>query len=150
HLGHADPEFLYRLTLPEASVVPSGTPAHPRPGEPILGTGPYKVVASSGRGSTMRLVRNPHFRVWSDARPDGYVDELRIHATDDVDASSRAVEQGKADLVSLATRGLTAEQLRGLFTRVAGRLHLDAQPVTNWWFFNTRLAPFDDVRVRRA
>ena len=74
----------------------------------------------------------------------------RIHATTNVNASARAVERGRADLVSLAVRGQSAEQQRGLFTRVAGRLHLDAQPATLWWFFNTRVAPFDDVRVRRA
>ena len=70
--------------------------------------------------------------------------------TTNVNASARAVETGSADLVPLAFRGQSAEQQRGLFTRVAGRLHLDAQPVTFWWFFNTRVTPFDDVRVRRA
>ncbi len=150
HLAHRDPEFLYRLALPEASVVPARTPLRPRPDQPILGTGPYR-LASSARGPTMRLVRNPYFRVWSaGARPDGYVDEIRIHANPNVNASVRAVEKGSADLVALAFRGQSAEQLRGLFTRVAGRLHLDAQPTTLWWFFNTRVAPFDDVRVRRA
>ena len=150
HLAHPDPEFLYRLTLPESSIVPARTPVQPRPDQPILGTGPYR-LASSARGPTMRLVRNPYFHIWSaDARPDGYVDELRIHATKRVKASIRAVERGRADLVQLAFRGQSAEQQRGLFTRVAGRLHLDTQPFTNWWFFNTRVAPFDDVRVRRA
>ena len=150
HLAHPDPEFLYRLTLPESSVVPRSTPLHPTPDRPILGTGPYR-LASSGSSPTMRLVRNPYFRVWSaDARPDGYVDEISIHANPNVNASVRAVERGSADLVALALRGQSAEQQRGLFTRVAGRLHLDAQPVTLWWFFNTRVAPFDDVRVRRA
>ena len=150
HLEEPDPEFLYLLALPEASVVPRRTPLHPRPDQPILGTGPYR-VASSARGPTVRLVRNPYFRAWStDARPEGYVDELRIHRTTNLNASARAVETGSADLVPLAVRGQTAEQQRGLLARVAGRLHLDAQPVTLWWFFNTRVAPFDDVRVRRA
>ena len=53
--------------------------------------------------------------------------------------------------MSLAFRGLSsAAQLRGVFTRDAGPFHTDAQPEHFWWFLNTRVAPFDDVRVRRA
>ena len=68
----------------------------------------------------------------------------------DVTAGIRSVERGAADVVSIALRGLTAEQQRGVLTRDAGRFHTDAQPATFWWFLNTRVPPFDDVRVRRA
>jgi YVTN family beta-propeller protein len=147
-LTGADPEFLYKLALPLASLVPAGTPLHAM--QPIPGTGPYR-IGSFDPDREARLIRNEHFRVWSpDARPDGYPDEIRFHLSDDVEASLRAVEKGTADWVSLVFRGLAPERQRGVLTRYADRLHSDLSPATNWGFLNTRVPPFDDLRVRRA
>jgi len=89
--------------------------------------------------------------VWSpDARPDGYPDEIRFHLTDDVEASLVAVEKETADWVSLASPSFSPERQRGVLTRYADRLHIDPFPMTLWSFLNTRVPPFDDVRVRRA
>jgi len=148
-LTRPDPEFLHKLALPEASVVPGRTPIHPAGNRSVLGTGPYR-LASFDRHK-VRLVRNEHFRVWSaEARPDGYADEIRLQLATYVKPGIRSVERGAADVVSLAFRGVTPEEQRGVFTRDTGRFHTDAQPATYWEFFNTRVPPFDDVRVRRA
>ncbi len=150
HLGRPDPDLLHELALLEASLVPATTPLHPPPGRPIVGTGPYR-VASFDPEHQLRLVRNMHFKVWSpEARPDGHADEIRLHLTTRVGASIKAVEQGAADLVSIAFRGLTPARQRGVFTRDVGRFHTDQQPGTSWFFLNSRVAPFSDVRVRRA
>ena len=86
------------------------TPLRPRPDQPILGTGPYR-LASSARGPTVRLVRNPYFRVWSaDARPDGYVDELSIHANPNVNASAGRSSRAAPTWSRWPFRGLSAEQ----------------------------------------
>jgi peptide/nickel transport system substrate-binding protein len=37
-----------------------------------------------------------------------------------------------------------------VLTRYADRFHSDPSPATVWWFLNTRVPPFDDLRVRRA
>ena len=161
HLVRSDPEFLYTLALQEASIIPASSPLHPPRTRPILGTGPYRLAAFDP-DTEIRVVRNEHFRVWSaDARPNGYADEIRIHPTPSTVTSERllgkhalasvaAVEKGRADVLSLAFSGLAPAQLRGVFTRNAGTFHTDAEPETFWWFLNTRVAPFDDVRVRRA
>jgi peptide/nickel transport system substrate-binding protein len=101
HLTEPDPEFLYKLALPLASLVPAGTPLHAARAQPIPSTGPYR-VASLDPDRELRLVRNEHFSMWSaDARPNGYPDEIRFHLSHDAEARLAAVEKGAADFVSL-------------------------------------------------
>jgi peptide/nickel transport system substrate-binding protein len=153
HLAKPDPDFLHKLALSPASVVPAGTPLRAARDQPIPGTGPYR-IADFDPDANMRLVRNPHFRVWSpDARPDGYPDEIRVHQfnSEDIgeyDASIAAVESGEADLIDVIT--LKGERVRDLLTRRVGRVHTDPTPLTFWMVLNNRVAPFNDLRVRRA
>jgi YVTN family beta-propeller protein len=145
-LARADPDLLYKLTFPFVSVVPAGTPLRPARTEPIPSTGPYR-VASLEPDRELRLVRNPHFRARSpDARPDGYPDEIRYHLTNDEARQVAAVERGRADVML----DPPVERLKGLLTRYPGRLHSSAVPWTDFMFLNTRVPPFDDLRVRRA
>lgn len=147
-LTEPDPEFLHKLALPLASLVPAGTPLRAADAQPIPGTGPYRISLFDPDGD-IRLTRNPRFSVWSrDARPDGYPDEIRFHLSDNLGASIRAVEKEDADWVSLI--GLPGKRLRGLLTRHADRLHADPWPQTTWFFLNTRVPPFNDVRARQA
>jgi YVTN family beta-propeller protein len=149
-LTEPDPEFLYKLALPLASLVPAGTPLHPTRAQPIPSTGPYR-IASFDPNRQIRLVRNEHFSVWStEARPDGYPDEIRFHLRDDVEARLRAVEKGAADWVDLLIASLPPQRQRGVLTRHADRLYSDPRPGTFWVYLNTRVPPFDDLRVRRA
>jgi YVTN family beta-propeller protein len=143
-LTRADPDFLYKLTFPFASLIPAETPLRVQPSQ-IPGTGPYRIERLAERG--LRLVRNPRFRVWSaDARPDGYPDEIRFHLEDDVNEQVAAVERGRADVML----GPPDERLKGLLTKYPGRLHSEPVPWTDFMFLNTRVPPFDDLRVRRA
>jgi YVTN family beta-propeller protein len=145
-LERADADFLYKLAFPFASVLPTGTPLRVVRADPIPSTGPYRVERYDADGE-LRLARNPYFRVWSrDARPDGYPDEIRFHLSEDVEAQVLAVEQGRADVVLRPP----VERLQGLLTRYPGRLHSDAVPWTDYMFLNTRVPPFDDLRVRQA
>jgi YVTN family beta-propeller protein len=150
-LTEPDAEFLHKLALPLASVVPARTPRRVAREHAPPGTGPYRIASVSR--DEIRLVRNPHFRVWSsDARPDGYPDEIRFRAHSETDQSTesaiRAVESGAADWVELT--GIPRERVKGLLAGNAGRLHINPQPFTLWFDLNTNVPPFDDVRVRRA
>jgi YVTN family beta-propeller protein len=145
-LMRADPDFLYKLTFPHASIVPAGTPLRVARTKPVPSTGPYR-IARLDPDRELRLVRNSHFQVWShDARPDGYPDEIRYHLAGDVGAQVAAVERGRADVML----GPPVERLKELLTRYPGRLHSDAAPWTDYMFLNTRVPPFDDLRVRQA
>jgi ABC-type transport system substrate-binding protein/class 3 adenylate cyclase/streptogramin lyase len=152
HLRKADPDFLHKLAIPLASVIPAGTLLRIARDDAIPGTGSYQVTESGPRHS-LRLVRNSHFRMWShDARPDGYPDEIRLHESDlndseQLETSLAAVRAGDADMIDVSAAG---GSLKSLLTRPGGTVHLDPAPVTFWFFLNTRVPPFDDVRVRRA
>jgi YVTN family beta-propeller protein len=66
HLTRPDPEFLYKLTLNFAFILPAGTPARVADIRPLPGTGPY-MVATYQPKQRLVLTRNPRFREWSQA-----------------------------------------------------------------------------------
>ena len=75
HLVAPNPDFLYRLTLPDAAPVPPGTPLHNVGMHAIPATGPYEIANITRTQVT--LVRNPYFHEWPGAaRPDGYADKI--------------------------------------------------------------------------
>jgi YVTN family beta-propeller protein len=153
HLAAPDPDLLYQLALPFAFVAPADTPLseHVRP----PATGPY-MVAAFRPGSVFRLRRNPYFHEWSSAaQPSGYPDTIvwKTVANPQRAAASgeevRAVEQGKAD-VAFDLGGLSPARLTALETQSASQLHSDPAAITQYFGLNTRVPPFDDVRIRRA
>ena len=146
HLREPDPDFPAALALAPAAAVPPGTPMHDAGLRPIPGTGPYKIAAAST--SEIRYERNPFFREWSHAaQPDGNPAAIVVRLGVSLEAQVRAVEQGHADAM---VDGLPPTRLPELRTRYASRLHAATIPTTAFIQFNTTLAPFDDVRARRA
>src|SRR5262249_47421064 len=101
------------------------------------------------------LVRNRRFRQWSaDAQPGGYPDKIVFsflpHGASS-QSEGRAVLAGKADIAPhLGGPPLSKEQLTRLKTRSPSQFRLTANPSLEFFFLNTSLAPFDDLRIRRA
>ena len=152
HLAAPDPEFLYKLTLRFASVVPAGTQSKAAVTHPLPATGPY-MIASYRPGHVLRLVRNPYFHEWSQAaQPDGYPDEIVFQIGGTPDADVKSVVNGRADAFSTAqSENAPSERLlRFLKLHYASQVHSNPQPATIALFLNTRLAPFDRLDVRRA
>jgi peptide/nickel transport system substrate-binding protein len=152
-LRRPDSEFLDKLAMPLADVIPARAPAtlirrHPQPG-----TGPYMVAAFSP-AHNVHLVRNPRFRSWSaEARPDGFPDAIDAGFSTDATAQVTAVRHGRADAIIASGQGsaqVPVEQARALALTDASRVHTAPAATTNWLFLNVRERPFDDPRVRRA
>jgi peptide/nickel transport system substrate-binding protein len=152
HLVAPDPEFLYKLALPFAYVVPAGTPPRDVGTRPLPATGPY-VIASYRPNHVLRLGRNPHFREWSQAaQPDGYPDEIVFEIGGGPDEAVNDVISGKADAFStlISETSPSEGRLAAIKTQHASQVHTNPQPTTVALFLNTRLAPFDRLDVRRA
>jgi YVTN family beta-propeller protein len=157
HLTEPDADFPARLTLPLASVVPSGTPARFVRETPIPGTGPYRIASFDRDTGRVQLVRNDEFRVWSqDARPDGFADAINFEFAkqgSDPEAQLEAVLDGEGDVMTawgLFGGPLSPERIARLSVSHADLLHSASLPQAEWMFLNVRRPPFDEVRVRRA
>ncbi|MBA3736692.1 MAG: hypothetical protein H0W90_16140 [Actinobacteria bacterium] len=97
---------------------------------------------------SLLLVRNPSFRQWSaEAQPAGYPDRIQYRFGVTPSAGTSAVETGRADFTLEAP---PAERLREIATRFSSLAHPYVQPSSYFMSLNTRIPPFNDVRVRRA
>jgi YVTN family beta-propeller protein len=154
-LTAADGDFLSKLALPWAVAVPASTPSHPVGTRPIPATGPYRIAVYRKKTKVLRLVRNPRFSEWSaDAQPRGFPDTITIswaYSLFDPSGRVRAVKRGHADVTPLGQGPpLAKEEVVQLAAQYPAQLHFSTAFTTEYFFLNTRVPPFDDVRVRRA
>ncbi|PZR82680.1 MAG: hypothetical protein DLM65_03385 [Candidatus Aeolococcus gillhamiae] len=146
HLTSTDTNFLYKLTFVFTAPVPVNIPARDVGSSPVPSTGPYEIRRFIP-GHELDLVRNPRFHEWSAAaQPDGFPDQINWTFGMSPGQEAAAVEHGAADWTSDIGPGTLSEAA----TAFAGQLHINAGLGTYYLFLNTRVAPFDDVRVRRA
>jgi peptide/nickel transport system substrate-binding protein len=147
NLTAPDPEFLYKLSVPHASILPKGSPATDAGTKPLPTTGPY-MVASYDPNRELKLVRNPSFTEWSrDAEPQAYADEIDYSFGLTVEAEITAVQNGQADWVFDPP---PADRLNELGTNYASQVHVN--PLTAFWYLtlNMNLAPFNNLAARQA
>ena len=145
-LTRPDPEFLTKLALPHAAIVPASSPRQDTGTRPLPGTGPY-MVEKYDPADRMVLTRNPYFREWShDAQPDGFPDRIDYQFGLEDEAALTAIQNGQADwMFDSPPAGRMAELSDGRVT-----VHLT--PAYALWFapLNVNIPPFDDPRVRQA
>ncbi|HEY6149317.1 MAG TPA: ABC transporter substrate-binding protein [Gaiellaceae bacterium] len=153
HLVKPDPEFLYKLAVPFAYVLPKGTPVGGQ--KPVPATGPYEVAALTPH-RYVRLVRNQKFHVWSGtAQPEGLPDTIELSTNLEKGRGAPATPRS-AFLAAAAGRidypeaGLPTGLLSRARTRYPAQLHVTPAPQTGWIFLNTAKPPFDNVHARRA
>ena len=147
NLAAPDAEFMDKLALPHAAILPADAPAQDAGSNPIPGTGAYYVQAyDPNKGMTM--ARNPNFKMWSeDAQPDGYPDVIQYDFGLTDEAEVNAVMNGEADWMYDQP---PTDRLGEIGTKYKDQVHLNT--LTAWWYapMNTRLAPFDNLKARQA
>ncbi len=147
HLTRPDPDFLFKLTEYGFSApLPRGVPEHDAGYRPLPGTGPYEISLATTR--EIRFVRNPFFREWShSAQPAGIPDSIVWTFPSGREQTIREVESGRTDWTLEFT---SQRQTRAIRTRDPSLLRANPLFGVDFIPLNTHVAPFDDVRVRRA
>jgi peptide/nickel transport system substrate-binding protein len=146
HLTKGDPEFLDKLAMPFAFILPASTPDK-NVNIPPPGTGPYKWVQYAPN-KQIRLVRNPFFKVWStDAQPAGNPDEIVQKFGLSLEAEVTQVENGQADWMFDT---VPSDRLNEVGTKYANQVHINPLTQTEYFAFNTRIPPFNNLKARQA
>ena len=146
-LTRPDAEFLDKLALPHAVILPADAPTADVGTAPLPGTGAY-MISAYDPNTGMTMTRNPHFKVWSEeAQPDGYPDVIQYDFGLTDEAQVNAVMNGEADWMYDQP---PADRLAEIGSTYADQVFLT--PLTAWWYapMNTNLAPFDNVKARQA
>ena len=111
-----------------------------RPGN-MVSNGPFK-LAQWRVGSYVKLVRNERFHQASQVK----LDAVYHMPVEDPASALRRFRSGELDIVV----SLPSEQIEQLKLDFGSQLHLVQQIGLEYYVFNTRRAPFNDERVRRA
>src|ERR671935_151219 len=146
HLTRGDPEFLDKLAVPFAFILPTGTP-NKEVQIPPAGTGPYKWVAYNPN-KEMKVVRNTYFKEWSkDAQPDGNPDVIVQKFGLSAEAEVTQVENGQADWMFDTP---PSDRLNEISTKYGDQVHVN--PLTAVWYIamNVRIPPFNNLKARQA
>ncbi|TPG19769.1 protein kinase domain-containing protein [Pedococcus bigeumensis] len=153
HLVRPNAAFLEQIAT-ACAAVPAATPLAEQKVVPVSASGPYR-ISTYIPGKLIRLTRNSYFEQWSTAAqpagfPDG-IDYLVASVGSPVSAAEAKteiadVDAGRTDWADARFAGTEAE----LAARFGDRLHLTADGSTRGVALNTRIPPFNDVRVRRA
>lgn len=147
HLTGSDPEFMYKLAVPHASILPAGTAAKDMGTEPIPGTGTY-MVKSYNPNQRIEIVRNPAFKEWNaDAQPEAFADAINYDFGLQEEAAITAIQNGQADWMFDPP---PADRLGEIGSKNVNQVHVT--PLTAIWYapLNTNLPPFDNEKARQA
>src|SRR5438552_16222576 len=146
HLTRGDPEFLDKLAVPFAFILPTGTPNH-EVQIPPPGTGPYKWVEYNPN-KALKLVRNPFFKEWSkDAQPNGNPDTIIEKLNISVEGEVTQVENGQADwMFDLPP----SDRLNEMSTKYSKQVYINPLTAVLYFAFNVRVPPFNNLKARQA
>jgi peptide/nickel transport system substrate-binding protein len=108
-----------------------------------VGTGPY-ILKSWTAGDRMVLERNPDY--WNKGRP--YLDRLVLKPLPDAQSRFASLQSGEADLIW--DDESDADNIQKAQKDPKMTVHTYVGSGAQVYAFNTKVAPFDDVRVRQA
>jgi peptide/nickel transport system substrate-binding protein len=135
------------LTIPSSNNVIQSPAAIQAKGDDYnrnpVGTGPF-VLKSWTAGDRLVLERNPNY--WKKGLP--YLDRVVMRPLPDAQARFASLEAGESDLIW--DDEFDADNILKAKKNPAFIVHEHVGSGASVYAFNTKVAPFDDVRVRRA
>jgi peptide/nickel transport system substrate-binding protein len=149
HLKAPESDFENVLATLFAAPVPAATPPEDMSTDPIPSTGPY-VIADYAPDQRIVEMRNARFRAAALGGnvPAGNPDMVTWNMVGTDAAALQAVISGKDDWMSY--HPIPSDSLGSVREKYADRLKVFTPANTYYFFMNTHVPPFDDVRVRRA
>jgi peptide/nickel transport system substrate-binding protein len=141
-------DFEYILAMPFSSVIPGNAPAKDQSTHPLPANGPY-MIQSYNPNHEVIIVRNPNFHASDFAGnvPEGNPDKMTITIYGDPSIALTKTLSGAEDYDAQQPPPDRLSQLQG---EHADQLKVYTPANTFYFFMNNRVAPFDDVNVRKA
>lgn len=140
--------FLNVLAFPAAGLVPSGTPMKSLSNDPPPGVGAYE-IADIVPNKSFELMRNPHFSSSTiPGVPAGHVDvDVKIVSNNQTEAEE--VLDNNADVFDYNDT-VPPTLLAQVESQAAGRYAKEPTVSGQYFFLNTKEAPFDNQLAREA
>jgi peptide/nickel transport system substrate-binding protein len=151
HLVKPRGTFSDQLALMFVAPVPRGTPMHNLSFSPPPATGPYMITRSLP-GVGWSYSRNPAWGSYNQPAmpqlPSGHVEDINVKVVRNGEDQVKGVLDGKFDWMQNPPPAARYSELLG---RYRGR-QFSVEPTQSTYYFwmNTRKAPFNDLKVRRA
>jgi peptide/nickel transport system substrate-binding protein len=143
--------FPFELGLMFVAPVPKGTPNEDLSADPPPATGPY-LITNSQPGRGWEYARNPY---WAKANskampeyPSGHVDKAKMTIIRNPQTQVNDIEQGKYDWMQNPPPASRYAEVKDKFEGT--QFKELATNSTYFFWMNTKVAPFNDVKVRQA
>jgi peptide/nickel transport system substrate-binding protein len=146
HLVAPRSDFPNDLASLFAAPVPAGTPARDLSAKPPPSTGPYR-IASYHPGRQIVILRNRHYTSLAPNVPAGNPDKVVVTVVPDDVARLDGTIGGRYDY---DYPPIPYDRLQSVAKKYDTRLRVYTGANTYYFFMNTRVKPFDDIRVRKA
>jgi peptide/nickel transport system substrate-binding protein len=139
-------DFVNILASIFAAPLPAGTPARDLSAKPPASTGPY-TIASYRPGRQIVIVRNPHYRSLAPNVPPGNPNKVIVTVVPDDVVRLDETIGGRYDY---DYPPIPYDRLARVAKKYDTRLRIYTGANTYYFFMNTRVKPFGDIRVRKA
>lgn len=153
HLRKPEGDFPLLATATQFAPVPKAKDTGVDYEKHPVSSGPY-MVASFDKGKTLDLVRNPHWSAASDPLRYACPDKIDVTAGLNPAVINQRIATGSGQDANAVTTDTTIgpDQLAQLNSNpsLAKRVARGEFPATTYLAFDTKVKPFDDIRVREA
>jgi peptide/nickel transport system substrate-binding protein len=149
HLASPQADFDNVLASEFAAPVPASAPAADTSLHPLPSTGPYRITSYRPR-SLIVEERNPNFqaKLFHGNVPAGNPDRVTWDIVPTATVALRRVVRGQDDWMGYYQ--IPSKRLPAIEQKYGGRLEPFTPPNLMYFFMNTRVPPFDSVKVRQA
>jgi peptide/nickel transport system substrate-binding protein len=147
-LNQPQGDFNYILATEFAAPVPAGSPDKDASTNPVPSTGPYQIQSYKPNKSVV-VVRNPKFdaSMFDGNVPAGNPDKMTIDILGDPGVALTRTLQGADDYDFYQPPN---DRLAELQSKYADQIKVYTPANTYYYFMNSRVAPFDNLKVRQA